>query len=96
MDNVDHGPIMIAFCDKIDALHYKTYGVFFRGGHCYARNTLKQEESTDASTATNSHTRQAAATVNQDAYIAPAPSMFRQNTPSTNARNAEEQEMPRQ
>ena len=41
MDNVDHSPITIAFCDEIDAFHYKTYSVFFRGGHCYARNHIE-------------------------------------------------------
>ena len=41
LGHVDHGPITIAFCDEIDAFHYKTYGVFFRGGHCYARNHIE-------------------------------------------------------
>ena len=56
LDNVDHGPIMIAFRNKIDADHYKTYDVSFRGDHRYARTTSKREESIDATTATNSHT----------------------------------------
>ena len=38
MDNVDHGPIMADFRNEIDAVHYKTYSVFFRGDHCYARD----------------------------------------------------------
>ena len=41
LDNVEHGPIMIAFKNETDAIHYKTYGVFFRGGHCYARDYVE-------------------------------------------------------
>ena len=41
LENVDHGPIMIAFQNEIDAVHYKTYSVFFRGGHCYARDYIE-------------------------------------------------------
>ena len=41
VDNVDYGPIVIAFRDEIDAIHYKTYGVFFRGGHCCARDYIE-------------------------------------------------------
>ena len=29
IDNVDHGPVMIAFCNEIDTIHFKTYRVFF-------------------------------------------------------------------
>ena len=41
IDSVDHGPIMIAFRNETDAIHYKTYSVFFRGGHCYAREYVE-------------------------------------------------------
>ena len=41
MDSVYHGPIMVAFRDETDAAHYKTYGVFFRGDYCYARDYTK-------------------------------------------------------
>ena len=44
----------------------------------------KRKEPTDTSTATNSHTRHAAAASNQWRTL----NMFRQNAPSTNARNA--------
>ena len=41
MDSVDHGPIMVAFRDETDAAHCKTYGVFLRGDHCYARDYIE-------------------------------------------------------
>ena len=41
LDNVEHGPVMIAFKDEADAIHYKTYGMFFRGGHCYVRDYVE-------------------------------------------------------
>ena len=88
MGSIDHGPITVAFHNETDAAHYKTYGVFFRGDHCYARATSKRRGSTDASTLTNSHSRHAAAAANQGAYTAPVPNILRQNTPITNARNA--------
>ena len=43
MDSADHGPIMVAFRNETDAAHYKTYGVFFRGDHCYARDEEHQQ-----------------------------------------------------
>ena len=41
LDNVDHGPIMVAFRNKTDAAHNKTYGVSFRGDHCCARDYIE-------------------------------------------------------
>ena len=41
LNNVDHSPIMIAFQNETDTMHYKTYSVFFRGGHCYARDYVE-------------------------------------------------------
>ena len=51
--------------------------------------TPKREESTDASTAPNSHTRHADTAANQGAYSAPAPNAFWQSTLRTSTRNAE-------
>ena len=41
LDNVDQGPIMIAFRNETDAAHYKTYGINFRRDHCYARDSIE-------------------------------------------------------
>lgn len=41
LDNVEHGPIMVSFRNEADAIHYKTFGVFFRGGHCYVRDYVE-------------------------------------------------------
>ena len=93
LDNVDHRPILIAFRDETYSTYYKTYGVLFRGDHCFARDYIETRRITDASTATNSHTRRVAAAANQGAYTTLhyttlALNTFRQNIISTNARNA--------
>ena len=54
-DNINHGPI-ITFRNETDAEHYKTYGILFRGDHCYARDYIETKRRTGALTATNSHT----------------------------------------
>ena len=44
LDNVDHGPIMIAFCNKTDAAHYKAYGVPSEAITATPETTLKRED----------------------------------------------------
>jgi hypothetical protein len=41
LENTNYGPIMIAFCNKTDAGHYKTYSIFFKGEHCYTRDYIE-------------------------------------------------------
>jgi hypothetical protein len=41
LNNVNYGPIMIAFRNETDAEHYKTYGIFFKGEHCYTRDYIE-------------------------------------------------------
>jgi hypothetical protein len=41
LENTNYGPIMIAFRNEIDAEHYKTFGIFFKGEHCYTRDYIE-------------------------------------------------------
>ena len=40
-ENAEHGPIMVAFRNEVDAIQYKTFGLFFRGDHCYVRDYIE-------------------------------------------------------
>ena len=72
---------MIAFRDEIDPFTIKLTVYSSEAATATPETTLKREESTDASTAANSHTRQVAAAAYQDAYTTPAPSIFFGRTP---------------
>ena len=41
LEYVTQGPIIVAFHNEMNTTHYKTYGIFFRGQHCFARDYIK-------------------------------------------------------